>query len=361
MKRRAQRNPMTYRIALDSSCGARCDTSSATSSVRKLSPHTAAIDYSTTCDPGALVQLDVGLLNNRGESFALLAGEVCKGLAGKAGELDGKGVEAFADIRFLADGIQFRGQLVDNRLRHADRSDPSEPSLHLEALEHLRDGRNIRREGVALGRGDCECTDFPSLDLFPGGREVIASDLDLTADKILHLLVRGPVSYAIHPDTGGLHQHLAAKVLARAVAGCGVRLIWIGLNPGDELREASCRDGGMHYKHVGLNSHQVKIGEVLVGVVAEVFLHDRRIDGKASGGANADRVTVRCGLRQARDADYTSLSDFRSRTAGRDARIAALNKSAREHRYCHRRRRGRSRLPAWTASCPVPRPGRRGG
>jgi hypothetical protein len=62
----------------------------------------------------------------------------------------------------------------------------------------------------------------------------------------------------------------------------------------------------MHYKHVGLNSHQVKIGEVLVGVVAEVFLHDRRIDGKASGGANADRVTIRCSLRQARDTDYAS-------------------------------------------------------
>jgi hypothetical protein len=40
----------------------------------------------------------------------------------------------------------------------------------------------------------------------------------------------------------------------------------------------------------------VKIGEVLLGVVAEVFLHDRRIDGKASGGANADRVTVRLSL-----------------------------------------------------------------
>jgi hypothetical protein len=62
----------------------------------------------------------------------------------------------------------------------------------------------------------------------------------------------------------------------------------------------------MHYKQVGLNSHQVKIGEVLVGVVAEVFLQDGRIDGKASGGANADRVTVRCGLRQARDTDYAS-------------------------------------------------------
>src|SRR6266511_3406920 len=155
----------------------------------------------------ALVQLDVGLLNNRGERLALLASEVCKGLAGKAGELDCKGIEAFAYIRLLADGI---------------------------------------------------------------------------------------------------HQHLAAKVLARTVAGCGVCLIWIGLNPRDELREASGRDGGMHYKQVGLNSHQVKIGEVLVGVVAEVFLQDRRIDGKASGGANADRVTVRCGLRQARDANYAS-------------------------------------------------------
>src|SRR5262249_34466537 len=56
-----------------------------------------------------LVQLDVGVLNKRGERFALLAGEVCKGSAGKARELDGKGVEAFADIRLLADGIQFRG------------------------------------------------------------------------------------------------------------------------------------------------------------------------------------------------------------------------------------------------------------
>jgi hypothetical protein len=41
---------------------------------------------------------------------------------------------AFAYIRLLADGIQFRGQLVDNDLRHADRSNPSEPGLHLEAL-----------------------------------------------------------------------------------------------------------------------------------------------------------------------------------------------------------------------------------
>ena len=62
----------------------------------------------------------------------------------------------------------------------------------------------------------------------------------------------------------------------------------------------------MHDKQVRLNSHQVEIGEVLVGVVAEVFLHDRRIDGKASGGANADGVTVRCGLGQARDADDAS-------------------------------------------------------
>src|SRR6516164_1041744 len=86
------------------------------------------------CVTGALVQLDVGLLNDRGERFALLAGEVCKGLAGKAGELDCKGIEAFAYIRILADGIQFRGQLVDNDLGRADRSDPSEPGLHLEAL-----------------------------------------------------------------------------------------------------------------------------------------------------------------------------------------------------------------------------------
>jgi hypothetical protein len=62
----------------------------------------------------------------------------------------------------------------------------------------------------------------------------------------------------------------------------------------------------MHDKQVGLNSHQVKVGKVLIGAVAEVFLHDRRIDGKASGGPNADRVTVRCGLRQARYADYAS-------------------------------------------------------
>src|SRR6516225_6272140 len=103
-------------------------------------------------------------------------------------------------------------------------------------LKRLGDGRNIRREGVALGRRDGECTDFPSLDLFPGGREVIASDPDLAADEILHLLVRRAVRDASHLDTGGLHQHLAAQVLARTVAGCGVRLIWIGLHPGDELR-----------------------------------------------------------------------------------------------------------------------------
>jgi len=48
--------------------------------------------------------------SNRGGRFAFLAGEVCKGLAGKAGELDCKGVEAFTYFRFLADGIQFRGQ-----------------------------------------------------------------------------------------------------------------------------------------------------------------------------------------------------------------------------------------------------------
>ena len=51
---------------------------------------------------------------------------------------------------------------------------------------------------VALGRGDGECADFPSLDLFPGGREVIASDPDLAADEILHLLVRRAISHAIH-------------------------------------------------------------------------------------------------------------------------------------------------------------------
>src|SRR5215467_11141040 len=77
--------------------------------------------------------------------------------------------------------------------------------------------------------------------------------------EILHLLVRRAVGDASHLDTGGLYQHLAAKVLARTVAGCGVRLIWIGLNPGDELREVFYRDGGMHDKQVGLNSHQVKI------------------------------------------------------------------------------------------------------
>jgi hypothetical protein len=136
-----------------------------------------------------LVQLDVGLLNNRGERFALLAGEICKGLPGKPGELDCKGVEAFAYVRLLADGIQFRAQLVDNNLLHADRSNPSESGLHLEALERLSDGRNIRREGVALGRGDGECADFPSLDLFPGGREIVTRDPDLAADEILHLLV----------------------------------------------------------------------------------------------------------------------------------------------------------------------------
>src|SRR5262245_34182154 len=80
------------------------------------------------------VELDVGLINKRGERFACLAGEVCKGLPGKSGEIDCKGVEAFAYIQFLADGIQFRGQRVDNNLRHANRSNRSEPGLHLEAL-----------------------------------------------------------------------------------------------------------------------------------------------------------------------------------------------------------------------------------
>jgi hypothetical protein len=82
------------------------------------------------------------------------------------------------------------------------------------------------RTGVALGRGDGECTDFPSLDLFPGGREVIASDPDLAADEILHLLVRRAVSHgSISPQRWWLER-----------LPCGVRLIWIGLNPGDELR-----------------------------------------------------------------------------------------------------------------------------
>jgi hypothetical protein len=116
-----------------------------------------------------LIQLDVGLLNNGGERLALLAREVCEGLPGKAGEVDCKGIEPFAYVRLLADGIQLRDQLVDNDLRHADRSDPPEPSLHLEARQRLGDGRNIRPEGVALGRGHGDCTDFPSLDLFPGG------------------------------------------------------------------------------------------------------------------------------------------------------------------------------------------------
>src|SRR2546430_13818195 len=99
--------------------------------------------------------------------------------------------------------------------------------------------------------------DFPSLDLFPGGREIIASDPDLAADEILHLLVRRAVSHAIHLNTGGLHQHLAAKVLARTVAGCGVRLIWVALNPPGARRAASCPDGGVLYKPGGPNMRQV--------------------------------------------------------------------------------------------------------
>jgi hypothetical protein len=125
---------------------------------------------------------------------------------------------------------------------------------------------------LATRPSDGERTDFPGLDLFPGGREVIASDPDLPADEILHLLIRGAVSYGIHFDTGGLHQHLAAKVLARTIVGCGVRLIWIGLNPGDELREAPCRNGGMDDKQVGLSSHEVKIGEILLHAVTESFV-----------------------------------------------------------------------------------------
>ena len=53
--------------------------------------------------------------------------------------------------------------------------------MHLEALQRLGEGRNVRREGVALGRGDGECTDFVGLGLFPGGREVVASDPDLAS------------------------------------------------------------------------------------------------------------------------------------------------------------------------------------
>jgi len=49
----------------------------------------------------SLVQLGVGFLNNRGERFALLAGEVCKGSAGKARELNGKGVDALSEIAGL--------------------------------------------------------------------------------------------------------------------------------------------------------------------------------------------------------------------------------------------------------------------
>src|SRR5438105_11232383 len=103
-------------------------------------PHAAAILTNRRPVTRGLVGLDVGLLNNRGERFALLAGEVCKGLAGKAGELDCKGLEAFADIQLLADGIEFRGQPVDDDLRHPTRSNPSEPGLHLEVLEGLCDG-----------------------------------------------------------------------------------------------------------------------------------------------------------------------------------------------------------------------------
>src|SRR5215475_2673255 len=117
----------------------------------------------------ALVQLDVGLLDDRCKRLALLAGKLCKAFAGKAGELDCKGIEAFSYVRLLADGIQFSRELVGKDLRYAARSDPSEPGLHLEARQRLGDGRNIWPERVALGRGDGKCTDFPSLGLFPSG------------------------------------------------------------------------------------------------------------------------------------------------------------------------------------------------
>src|SRR5947208_16449480 len=74
-------------------------------------PHAAAILTNRRPVTRGLVGLDVSLLNNWGERFALLAGEVCKGLAGKAGELDCKGIEAFAYIRLLADGLQLRSHL----------------------------------------------------------------------------------------------------------------------------------------------------------------------------------------------------------------------------------------------------------
>jgi len=64
-----------------------------------------------------------------------------------------KGLEAFAYIQLLADGIEFRGQPVDDDLRHADWSNPSEPGLHSKPFNVSAKGRNIRREGVALGRG----------------------------------------------------------------------------------------------------------------------------------------------------------------------------------------------------------------
>src|SRR5437773_1077603 len=106
---------------------------SITSSIARSAPRGGILTNRRPVTRG-LVGLDVSLLNNRGERFALLAGEVCKGLAGKAGELDCKGIEAFAYIRLLADGLQLRSQFVENDFRHADRGNPSEPGLHLEAL-----------------------------------------------------------------------------------------------------------------------------------------------------------------------------------------------------------------------------------
>ncbi len=65
----------------------------------------------------------------------------------------------------------------------------------------------------------------------------------------------------------------------------------------------------MHHKYVWLNGHQVKIGDVLVGVVAELVLHDHGIDRQASGRADADCVAVGCGLGHNADANRAARTD----------------------------------------------------
>ena len=74
----------------------RPNTSSAASSVASSRRTRRQSDQPMARDKWGLIQLDIGLLNNRGKRFAFLAREVCKGFAGEAGELDPEGIEALA-------------------------------------------------------------------------------------------------------------------------------------------------------------------------------------------------------------------------------------------------------------------------